>query len=201
MQSQLRGSFPLTRFPSRRRNSSDNEEFYHSKSNGSFLRRHLERHEEHEGNTATLGRPGIFGRIARFMSHTPLLSSAVQASNFYGVVPDVDPAGIAVDGGDGNFDQLKTNKKNGKSSALGMRKSARRPSSRRNVNQETSSSHKQLKTQESKRTLDTSDGSTRREYHFSDSSRNEDDSSQEMIFEDDGNTSSWSEDSPPDNSL
>lgn len=135
------------------------------------------------------------------MSHTPLLSSAVQASNFNGAVPDVDPADNAVEGDDGDFNQLKTNKKIGKSSALGMSESAQRPSSRRNVQQEASSSHKQLKTQGSKRTLDASDGSTRREYHSSDSSGNEDDSSQEMIFEDDGNTSSWSEDSPPDNSL
>ena len=201
MQSQLHSSFALTHFPSRRRNSSDNEGYHYSKSNGSFFRRQLKRHEEQEGNTATLGRPGIFGRIARFMSHTPLLSSAVQANNFYGVVPDVDPAGIAEEGDDGNLNQLKTNTKNGKSSALGMTKSARRPSSRQHVLRETSSSHKQLKTQGSKRTLDASDGSTSREYHSSDSSSNEDDSSQEMIFEDDGNTSSWSEDNPPDNSL
>lgn len=201
MQSQLHGSFSLTRFPSRRRNSSDNAEFHYSKSNGSFLRRQIERHKEQKGNTATLGRPGIFGRIAHFMSHTPLLSSAVQASNFYGVVPDVSPTGNAMEGDDGNFNQLKTNKKSGKSSALGLTKSTRRPSSRRNVQQETSSSHKQPKTQGSKGTLDASDGSTRREYCSSDSSRNDDDSSQEMILEDDGNTSSWSEDSPPDNSL
>ena len=177
-------SFALNYFPSQRHSSSDSGNSFDSNADARFVPKHLQRDEEQKGNI------GILRQIFAFMSHTPLISSPEQTTTSYGIIPGDDSVNKAAEVDyDGSSSQSEINGKKGKSSALGASDSAGRPSSRRNQSR-TSNSPGHIKGQD----FETRESST------GNASDNEDDSAEELIYDEDGNGSSWNDESPPDNS-
>lgn len=192
-------SFALTSFPSRRRDSFDSdEEIVNPNVDASFSPTHFTRHEEQQkGGTTTLRSPGILRRIFEFMSHTPLLSSPSQASHSYGIVPGIEPNDNAVESEDKATGRSTKNQEKGKSSALGTKFSTRRPSSRRD---RVSTSQERLNVQNPDGSHSSASDRSQRQKDHSSHSPDEDDGTEESASNEDENVSSWSEESPPDNS-
>lgn len=192
-------SFALAPLSSPRRDSSDSdEEIFNSNLDASFSPTDLTRHEEQrKGGKTTLRSPGILDRIFEFMSHTPLLSSPSQASHSYGIIRGIEPNDNAVESEDKATSRSTKSQEKGKSSALGTRISTRRPSSRRDKEL---NSQERLNEQNLEGSLSSASGRSKRRGDHSSHSSDEDDSAEDSAFNEEENTSSWSEESPPDNS-
>lgn len=174
-------SFALNYLPSRRHSSSDSGNSFDSNADARSVPKHLQRVEEQKGNI------GILRQIFAFMSHTPLISSPEQTTASYGIIPGEDSVNKAAEVDyDDSSNPSERNGEKGKSSAIGASDSAGRSSSRRNQSR-TSNSQGHIKDQD----LETPTGNA---------SDNEDDSAEELIYDEDGNGSSWNDESPPDNS-